>query len=105
MNELRLNEDNDIVLQGLKESYSGDWVNDATVTAVVKSVLGATVIGTMTMPYQAGTDGDYVGVIDKTNAATLAENTVYYVEVTIRSAPADGFRRFRRTAKYHGATP
>jgi len=105
MSTLRINEDNDVLLSKLRDAYSGTYVNNATVTAVVKTLVGAVLVPSFALDYQAGTDGEYLGILDKGDAANLVDGTAYHVEVTITASPYDGFRRFRATAIYHGATP
>jgi len=105
MSTLRVNEDNNVVLSGLRYAYSGVYINSATVTAVVKTTAGAVLVASFTLSYQAGTDGDYVGVINKGDAANFTDGTSYWVEVTVTVGAYDGFRRVSATAKYHGATP
>ena len=105
MSTLRINEDNDVLLSKLREAYSESYLNGATVSAVIKTEAGVVLVPSFAMTYQAGTDGEYLGVINKGDAANFVSGTAYYVEVTITSSEYDGFRRFRVTAQHHGATP
>ena len=97
-----INEDNDVVLSGVRESYSGDYVTSATVTADLKNQYGTAVASAVSLSYVSGTDGDYRGTIDKDSVASLTAGEDYYVEVTVTAGEVEGFRRVRMRAAYHG---
>ena len=65
---LYLNNDNLLILDGLKDKTPGvdAYVNSATVTAELKDQDGNTVSGAGTIPmsYVSGSDGTYFGVVE-----------------------------------------
>ena len=103
ISRLHINEDNDIILDELKKSHAETYVNDATVSFQVTDVDGTVMAGPTTMDYVTDSDGQYRGVIDKTDAASFADDTAYYVECTITSGDFNGYRKVELKAQYHGA--
>ncbi len=88
---------------GLYDSNLGSYVNDATVTFVLKDSGGNFVgSGSGNCSYVTDTNGVYEGVLE--DGVALTEGGVYYLEVTATaSSDRIGFRRLRYTAQYHGA--
>lgn len=80
---LYVDTDHALSVSGLQGS-GGDYVNNATVQATVYESDGTTEVSgqswPVTLDYQAGTDGNYSGVID--NAANLVDGAYYQVVVT-----------------------
>jgi len=107
MSTLRLNEDNYVVWRGLRRNYTGAFVNDAIVTAIVRDANGLVVVDRFYLLYEAQSDGDYLGVIDKALTAGLISGAEYFVEVTanIDEDEGEAFRRAGCTAKHHAETP
>jgi len=103
ISRLYVNEDNDIVLDGLKKSVADTYVNDATVTFQVTDSAGTVMVSPTAMSYIADSDGKYWGVIDKADAASFADGTSYSVECTVTSGTFDGYRKVILKAQYHGA--
>lgn len=63
------NSDNLIEVLGLKNPVTDSWMNSATVSAVVLDSTATQITGfsqPVSMPYDAGSDGDYRGVIPET---------------------------------------
>ena len=91
--------DNLIELTGLKDEATDTFVNDATVTAVMKSAAGAQIAGQswpLTLSYIGSSDGVYRGILDA--AAEVAIGDSVTIEITIAaSAGRDAF--FAITAK------
>lgn len=90
-NVLYLDNDNDLILEGLKWKFAGTFVNDAVVTGRIKDAAGVDVPGVawpVTMDYQTGSDGDYVGTADK--AVTLVTGTRYFAHIDAVKGSADG---------------
>jgi len=62
MANIYLSNDNLLSIEGLKNSSSGSYLNDATVTATLKDSGGTTVTGQtfpVTLSYIAQTNGNY----------------------------------------------
>ncbi len=94
--------DRRIPMSGLYDNNLEQFVNDATVTFVLKDSAGASVSGASgTMSYVTGSKGVYEGVLE--DGVSLTENSTYYLEVTATaSGDRIGFRRIPYTAQYHG---
>lgn len=106
-NVLHPNEDNKIKMVGLldPEQAAPQFVNDASGSFSVLTAAGVA-IATMTdipLTYIASSNGDYLGFIDKAEAATLTDGTDYIIEATLASSGRDSFRRFKLPARYHGS--
>jgi len=87
---------------GLQDEISGEYLNTATVTAVIKERSGASVAGgswPIALEYIADSDGNYFGNFD--DAIELKNNRIYVIEI---AADAGGglkaFWRFERMAQY-----
>jgi hypothetical protein len=81
---LWISNDNLIRLLNLKDTSGGDdvagtAVTTATVTAVVKDSADTTV-DTVSLTFQAGTNGDYEGILADTTS--LTEGAKYSIEIT-----------------------
>ena len=88
---------------GLYDNNLEQFVNDATVTFVLKNSAGSAVSGASgTMSFVTGTRGVYEGVLE--DGVSLTEDATYYLEITATaSSDRIGFRRLQFTAVYHGA--
>lgn len=95
---LAIGSDNLVRLDGLTNASSGAYVNNATVTYVLKDNTGATLIGSTTMAYVAASNGRYEGTVPYTTALTL--NAFYTLEITATGAGFTLFRRLSCIAKY-----
>lgn len=95
--------DRDTPNSGLYDNNLRSFVNDATVTFLLKDTGGSTVSGsTGTCSYVTGTQGVYEGVLE--DGVSLTEGATYYLQITATaSGDRIGFRRLQYTAKYHGA--
>jgi hypothetical protein len=102
---LRIGEDNNVLLENCANEYTGAYLNAATVSAQLRTSSGTPIGSSVTMTYQTGTNGHYLGVIDRAVTATLTDGTLYYVDITITSGLYDGFRRLERYAQYHRERP
>ncbi len=74
--------DNLLVVDQLKNALSGTYINNATVTCTIVDSAGSPVAGQtwpLAVVYQAGSNGQYVGVIEDT--LTLSETTSYIAKV------------------------
>ncbi|TXH99564.1 MAG: hypothetical protein E6Q76_19645 [Rhizobium sp.] len=84
---------------------STEYLNAATVTYAIKTVAGASVSGgTGSLSYIAGSNGDYIGVIESTVTAGLTPGARYIIEYTLVEDPYRGFRRVAETAVLRGAS-
>ena len=98
---IRLGGDTLFKWTGMTNSLTGDYVNNATVACVVKSLSG-TQLATFSMTYLSGTNGNYAGVLPAASVANLEECTEYLVEITATSGGSTEFRRERHNAEYGG---
>lgn len=81
---LNISSTNVVTLTGLYDSVSAAYVNDATVTAVLKDSDGATVYS-FSLSYVTSSNGNYRGSIPHATTATLEDGAKYSLEVTIVS--------------------
>ena len=100
-----ISEDLTVAIEGLRDGYDDSYLNSATVSAQLKDYSGDNVGSSVTLSYQAATDGNYKGVIDAAVTALMTESHTYYIEITITSGDYNGFRKLVGTAQYHGAKP
>ena len=75
--------DNVIHVRGLKDVVTGEYINDATITATLYTSGDAEVAGAddIAVAYIEGTLGDYAGQIPDT--ITLTDGDEYYALITI----------------------
>ena len=92
-----LTTDNMVHVQGIHDAVDGSWVNDATVTATMANAAGTAVtgVGTVTLGYVTGSNGDYVGVVPDT--ASLTEDEVLTLTITM-TATIDSVS-YKRTSR------
>ena len=83
--------DNLIRWDGMARASDGTYVNGATVTYVLKDSNEA-VLATGALPYVAGSNGRYQGVVDH-EVALGAIDDMLWLELTAVSGTLDGFRR------------
>ena len=90
---LHIGEDNNVYWRGLQRESDGEYVNDATVTFTVRNSQGIALTGAedVTLVNVAGSDGDYIGVLDA--GVPLEERTHYLLELTALVGSSKGFRR------------
>lgn len=95
--------DRDTPGSGLYDNNLRSFVNDSTVTFVLKNSAGSAVSGASgTMTYVTGTQGVYEGVLE--DGVSLTDGSTYYLEITATSSSDRiGFRRIEYKAKYHGS--
>lgn len=82
-NTLFIGNDQILAVYGLKDKVTDTYINNATVTATVKTTAGVAVPGQsfpMTLAYVASSNGDYRGTLE--DGLTLLPNKQYVVEVT-----------------------
>ena len=87
------NNDNLIRWDGMNRASDGAYVNDATVTFSLKDSDEVELVAG-TMPYVAGTNGRYQGVVRSTIDLGDADGVVW-LEVTADAGALDGFRRIQ----------
>ena len=96
--DLFIGNDNTIELDGLYDNVSAGYVNDATLSLVIRDLEG-TLISTVSMSYVATTNGNYRGNIEEDIVIVAGE--VYALTIT---ATASGDRvgswRAQKSAKY-----
>jgi hypothetical protein len=99
---LFIGNDQSIELTGLQDAISEAYINDASVTATVKTKEGVAVTGQswpLTLAYVAASDGNYRGNLE--DGLELIEATMYVIEVTADcGGDVIGFWRFNRQAVY-----
>jgi hypothetical protein len=99
---IAMSADNTVEWLGMKNPL-GVFINDATVTAEIKTSAEAAVSGSsISLSYVAVSDGDYRGSFPHT--LVLTEGAQYFVEVTATRAPDNGFRRWTERAEFRGPT-
>lgn len=66
--QLYIDNDNNIVIKGLRLASTGAYISDALFTAVLKDQSGTVINGgsSISLSYTAGSDGDYRGLIAST---------------------------------------
>jgi nitrogen fixation protein FixH len=98
---LAIGSDNLIRWDALADVRSGEYLNDATVTFTLKDPDGNPVNGAeeVSMPYAAGSDGRYEGVLEST---VELEHGSYVLETTAVRGELVGFRRMAALARYAG---
>lgn len=102
--DLYIGADARVYYEGATVDGGTTYLSGGTVTYALKDGAG-TVLATGSLTYDGGGTGDYYGVILSTVTALLAEDSVYYVEITYTDgAGNDDFRRLKYTAEYRGAT-
>lgn len=74
--QLLIGNDMDIIVEGLRLRADDSYVNDATLTATVEGVDGAT----CDLDYVSGSNGNYLGVLPGTIAITA--DTEYRLTIT-----------------------
>ena len=97
MQTLYVGNDNLLSWTNMKLASTQQYVNDATVTSVLKDSTGSTVASS-SITWTYFTPGTYDGVLPST--VTLLVGQTYYLEVTAASGSATGFRRVECTAQY-----
>lgn len=85
---------NDLTLRvnGVRDEVTSDYLNAATVTAVVKKTNGEEVAGQtwpLTLDYVAASNGNYIGNLEAGN--TIVKGRTYKVEVTAQYGGFAGF--------------
>jgi hypothetical protein len=93
--------DNRIELTGLRDPDDDSYVNDATVTALLKDSADANTISgsSITLTYVTGSDGNYRGSMP--NTVSLTDGTSYYVHVSASSSGRDVLVRKLCKAEYY----
>ena len=77
--QIYIDNDNVLVVDGLKDVVAEVYVNAATVTAQVKTAAGANVGGALTLAFVAGSRGRYRATLDEELA--LEDQTAYEVHI------------------------
>ncbi len=102
--EIHINEDNLVEWDEMQNAADDTYVNNATVSFVLKDEAGTIVAGPVSMPYVVGSNGKYQGVLDQDDAANLVKSQRYWLEITsFTGAGLEGFRRIPVVAVYHGS--
>jgi hypothetical protein len=98
---LAIGSDNLVRLDSLTNTSSGAYINNASVSFVLKDSKGTVVVNTTTMSYVAATNGRYEGTIPSSTSLTL--NAQYSIEITATSASLTIFRKLSCIAKYRSS--
>ncbi len=101
-----INSDNYVKLNDLTDVKSGLPDFGATVVMTMYKVsddqtVHADLIGVSLDPMDSAGAGDYDGVLPKSGMASLADDTKYYLEVTVTGTTYDIVLREERRAKYY----
>lgn len=93
--------DRNVPNSGLFDTVTRSFINDATVTFVLKDSSNVAVSGASgTCTYVSGSQGCYEGVLE--DGVSLTANSTYYLELTAAaSGDRVGFRRITYVAQYH----
>lgn len=86
---LLIGNDQTISVSGVQDAVSGDFINNAVITATVKDACGEQVSGQdwpLTLNYVTDSDGNYRGTFE--DGLELVENEIYIVEVHL-TVPGD----------------
>lgn len=86
---------------GLKDNATDSFINDATVSGVLKNAKGQT-LGTFSLPYKAASDGVYQGYITTAMVSSVKACEELTVELTATKGAFTGFRKFVDVANYRG---
>jgi hypothetical protein len=102
MNVLLIGNDQTLLVEGLQDEITGDYINNATVTATIKDKRDVAVAGQSwpaTLAYVDDSNGNYRGNLE--DGLELVQGRVYWVEITA-NAGSDiiAFWRFRLAAMY-----
>ena len=87
MADIYLSNDNLLSVANLRNSSSGSFMNDATVTATLKDTGGTNVSGQtfpVTLSYIAESDGNYQTTLE--NTLVMTEDTTYITTITATSS-------------------
>jgi hypothetical protein len=85
----------------LGATADGQALNTGTCTWTLTDSAGNQIAGgTGTLPFVAGSNGDYSGPIESTVTSLLTPLAVYYLTVTFNQGGYDDKRRIRCTAAY-----
>jgi hypothetical protein len=96
-NVLQINTDNTVQWDGFIEADSGLYQNAATVTGVLYDRTGTAVPGSaFTLPYVAGSNGSYRGLIPNAVAKNLKRYATY--ELSVIGVIAGGYQLEKRLA-------
>ena len=86
-------------------SVGGAFINNATITYVIKDEYGVAVAGgSGNYDYTPASDGNYTAVIDAAVTSLMAPDKFYYLWATILATTNDGKRRLKRLAQYREST-
>lgn len=89
---------NVVRLSGLKRADAGPYINDASVEVTVKDMAGNPVTGQTWpagMPYVAGTDGNYEGVLSASLAIVAGRTYTAFVNANVPPGLAVGHWEYR----------
>lgn len=88
------------MLTGLTDSITSTYVNDATVTCVLKDKCSGDTLATVTLAYVAASNGNYRGILSAAVTSTLTSGQFYVLEITSTSGTNTDFRRDEEPAEY-----
>ena len=96
-----INNDTYVTISGLQNGSNSSYFNGATVTMTLKDLAGSDVSGVawpVSLSYEAASNGNYNGVVDK--AVSLTHGNMYFLEVTAAQDGIDAFWRIPMVAAY-----
>ena len=93
MQNLWIGSDNSVSVTGLTNEVTGAYINDATATFTLCDQNGTNLVEDEPMPYVAGSNGNYRGIITDTISVSCGRDELYCVKVTIDAGPS--YRDYR----------
>ncbi len=99
---LLVGSDTDIVVRGLRWAYSGDYVDDAVLAASIVTYEGTALVSGVSVPYVAGSSGEYMGTFTSAQMAAIADRTHYLLVLSGGTDNASIDWRIRKRAVYRG---
>ena len=98
-----VNSDNAVRVVGLRNQVSGEYINNAAVTGVLKDADGNVIIPSVAFVYVADSDGDYIGQIPAGTALVVGQ--VYRLYITAISSGLQLYIEVEREADYWTGQP
>jgi hypothetical protein len=102
--KLWIGSDNYLTFKGARDSEAlpGVYLNNGTVVATIhsNSPTGTQIGSSIPLDYVPGSDGDYVGVIDRSLTLTLTEGVTYFIVTIFNEGSYDDMRVLEVRAEY-----
>ena len=92
MQKIWIGSDNSVAASGVKNAVTDEYINDGLCSFTLCDANGAKLVEDEEMPYVAGSNGDYRGILTDTVTSGLMREGTYCVQVTIDGGP--GYRAY-----------